>query len=161
MSIRKQHSSLLTDTSSLNEDEGIKSQEIASSPQTPLRKPSKKRRADGSLAGRTQDEAQIQASWAMDGLQRSLPSTPAATTNDGAKEAIEEQRLRRAIEEAERRTPGLEPAGSDLRTGKGMDQATESENEKQTQKGEDAHVGKGRRHRRASSFLEWKEPVLR
>lgn len=94
----------------------------------------------------------------MDELQWRLPYMLelAKAASDSTKEAIEEQRLRRAIEEAERRILGQErsqPARWDVATGKCTGQATKGEKEEQTQKG-------GRRTR-VSGFLEWEEPVLR
>jgi hypothetical protein len=120
-----------------------------------------------SIASHNENKAQTQASWSIDGLQRSLPSepTPATRAIDVAKEAIEEKRLRGAIEEAERRMLSLDlgqPAASDMTTAKGTDQASKSRKQEPNRKRDNASSGeKERRRRRASSFLGWKEPVLR
>jgi hypothetical protein len=168
MSTHGQQSSLLAESRSFIEDEGRNSQEIVSSPQKLLPKRSKKRRADGSLADHLPKQVQNPASRSMDGIQRSLPYTPepAKPATDSAKETIEEQRLRRTIEEAERRMLGQElsqPTSSDVTAEKCTDQATkgEKENQNQNQKGGNDIGREGGRRKRASSFLEWEEPVLR
>ena len=103
----------------------------------------------------------------MVGLQQSLPSLSMAIalSRRSAKEAAEEQRLWRAIEEAERRMLFLKlgrPAGFDVIMGKVADEANKSDKEKHNQKGGNtSSSGKEGRYRSASSFLRRKEPVLR
>jgi hypothetical protein len=136
---------------------------MASSPQTPLPTPLKKRRADGRLADHAQSQRQTKASWSVDGIQWSLLSTSTAlvTATGGAKAAVGEQRLKRAIEEAGQRTWGVGLSHSGVTTGKGTDQATRGDEERQNWKGDSAGDGDGNPSKRASAFLDWKEPVLR
>ena len=167
MSTRKQHSLLVPDTSSFAEDESTSPLIITTSSLTPFSQPSKKRRAEGSLADHAQTQPQSHGPWSMDRLKYSLSSptmTQAPTATNRLKDAQEEQRLKRAIEEAERQMLGLgqsDRLGLDSRKSETRDEATEQNMAEQERR--DGNVGgdKGARRRRRSSFLEWEEPVLR
>ena len=83
------------------------------------------------------------------------------TRIDGAKEALEEQRLRRAIEDAERQTLGSGQSkwvDLDSHQEENRDEATDKGKAKKARK--DGHHSGGRRGS-TPNFLEWKEPVLR
>jgi hypothetical protein len=71
------------------------------------------------------------------------------------------QRLKRVIEEAERRMLGLNLSHPGVTTGKGTDQPTKGGEERQDMTGKSAGGGNGNRRSRASRPLDWREPVLR
>ena len=166
MSTRRQQSSLVTDTSKLFRSESTGSQTIAALSQTSPLQPSKKRRADGSIAHHAQSHTESRGSRAMGDLQHILPSTPTQmpTRVDSPKEALEEQRLRRAIEEAGRRalkSGQNKQLDLDSRQRENRDEATDDNKAKQGRKDGNDSGSRRERRSRTSSFLEWKEPVLR
>lgn len=72
-----------------------------------------------------------------------------------------EQRLKRVVDEAGRRMWGVDLSHSGVTAGKDTDQATRCDEERQNLKGGSAGDGDGNTSKRASSFLDWKQPVLR
>ena len=86
-------------------------------------------------------------------VRRTLPTIK--TPVKGAKKAAEEDMLRRAVEQAEKKALRKERSKRHVQF---SDRASEAGHEKSTTKDE---TPKGKGHEKSSSFLEWKEPVLR